>query len=301
MVSEYEAECVFESSCDLGECARWDEVRHELSWVDVTQGRFFRASVDRSDVRLVRTYQLEGFLGAVAPFRQRSDGWIIARRRTIARLSVEGDVIELCAPEPATTVEVRMNDGACDPFGHFWIGTMAMDEVSSAGSLFRVTSLNCERVLDGVTISNGLGWSPDARNLYYVDSGPATIFHFDVDSNGQISGRRPFTTFHAGVDGVPDGLCVDVEGALWVAMWDGGEVRRYAPNGELLAKVQLPVDRPTSCAIGGTNGTTLYVTTARTGLSQSTLEGQPLAGGIFSVDIGVTGLPLNAFDPEVVS
>lgn len=300
MVSEYEAHCVLESSCDLGECCRWDEQRHELSWVDVTRGHFFRASVDGDQVQIVRSYQVDGFLSAVAPFRRRDDGWIIARHHTVEHLSEEGDREELCAPEPASG-EVRLNDGACDPFGRFLIGSMAMDEVSSAGSLFRVTSSHCERLFGGVTISNGLGWSPDARHLYYVDSGPATIYHFDVDANGLISARRTLVNFNASVDGVPDGLCVDSEGALWVAMWDGRQVRRYSPNGELLATVRLPVSRPTSCAIGGTNGTTLYVTTARTGLSSAMLDTQTLAGGLFSVDVGVKGLPLNAFDPDAQS
>jgi sugar lactone lactonase YvrE len=180
---------------------------------------------------------------------------------------------------------VRMNDGACDPQGRFWAGTMAHDESPGAGVLYRLElDGRCTTVLAGLTISNGIGWSPDGTAMYLSDSGTGTIERFDFDgATGDIVGRRVIVEIsEPGV--APDGLTVDAEGGIWVALWDGGAVRRYTSEGSLLATVPVPVDRPTSCAFGGPDLTTLFITTARHGLDETALARQPDAGRVFRVD-----------------
>jgi sugar lactone lactonase YvrE len=174
---------------------------------------------------------------------------------------------------------------------------MAYDESPGAGSLYRLeVDGTCTTVLTGLTISNGIGWSPDASTMYLNDSGTGRVdaFHFR-GATGTISERR--TLVHIDQPGVaPDGLTVDEDGAIWVALWGGGAVNRYAPDGSLLATVPIPVERPTSCAFGGPDRATLFVTTARADLDEAALARQPDAGRVFSIDgLGVRGLPCQQY------
>ena len=150
-------------------------------------------------------------------------------------------------------------------------------------------------MLDGVSVSNGIDWAPDASAMYYADSGTGRVDVFDVDpADGQVSRRRALLEIEL-PGAVPDGLTVDAEGFLWVALWDGGRVRRYTPDGRLDREVLLPVDRATSVAFGGPSLDALYVTTARHDLSAAALDRQPLAGSVFVHDPGVRGRPPNAW------
>lgn len=282
---------------ELGECCRWDEVRRELYWVDILTGRFFRAKVNGTQVDIIAQYSVEGFITAVAPIEDRSRGWIVAVNQSIDFMDESGALRELARPEAHQETEVRMNDGAADPWGRFWIGSMAYDVAAGRGTLYRYQeSTGVETVYEDVTISNGLGWSPDERTMYYVDSGPGTLTAFDVDEAGEISGRRVLVEFDK-QHGDPDGLCVDAEGAIWVAVWGDYQVRRYSPEGELLARVALSTAQPSSCALGGDRGTTLYVTTAREDMSAELLSAEHDAGRVFCVDVGVKGLPLASYRP----
>jgi sugar lactone lactonase YvrE len=283
----------------LGECCRWDDVREELYWIDVATGRFFRARADGTRVSILRTYDVGGQITAVAPLEPRSDGWIVASDQSISLLDEAGAMHEVASPEAHNAPEVRMNDGAADPWGRFWIGSMALDEAPGRGSLYRYhASTGAELVFDGVTVSNGLGWSPDRGTMYYVDSGPGTIHSFDVDEDGEISNKKLFVNFDVESEGAPDGLCVDVNGAVWVALWGGYEVRAYTPSGEQFARVKVTTAQPSCCAIGGANGTTLYITTAQEDLDPATLAAEPDAGRLFCADVHVAGLPLETYRPS---
>lgn len=282
---------------ELGEGCRWDGDAGELWWVDVLAGDFYRARADGADLELVARTHLAGHLTCVAPVAPPGEGWIVSLTRSICHLLPDGSLRELAGPEHHNAPHVRMNDGVCDRRGRLWVGSMAYDNEPGAGSLYRFSMEDgVVTIRTGVTISNGIGWSPDGTTMYYVDSGAATIEAFEFDEEeGRVGAVRLVARLDADREGVPDGLCVDAEGALWVAIWGGGAVRRYSPDGELLGVVEMAATQPSSCAIGGADGATLYVTSARDGMSPSALAADPHAGCLFACPIGVAGLPLNRF------
>jgi sugar lactone lactonase YvrE len=244
----------------LGEGARWDGRREELLVVDILAGRVYRGRVaDDGGLSLVRAYQVSGTVGAIAPV-QGDDGWLLAAGRGFVHLSPDGSLRTLAEVAPAGT---RMNDAACDPQGRFRAGTLADDHRPGGGALYRLErDGRTELMLDGLTISNGLGWSPDGGTMYLVDSGPRVVhaFAFDPD-RGTISARRELGTVPEEV-GAPDGMTVDAAGDLWVAIYGGGRVNRYSPDGVLRQALTLPAEQSTSCAFAGAGLTRLYVTTA---------------------------------------
>jgi len=260
-------------------------------WVDILGSLLHRARLDGKGLLAeVESLPFDRFVGAVAPVV--GGGYVLAAQAGFLFLDPSGGVMELAQPE-AGHAEVRMNDGACDPQGRFWAGTMAFDESPGAGVLYRLErDGTCTTVLTGLTISNGIGWSSDGRRMYLSDSGTRTIEAFDFDpATGDISERRVIVRIGE-TDMAPDGLTVDARGDIWVALWNGGALRRYAPDGSLLDTVALPVDRPTSCAFGGPDGGTLFVTTSREGLDEAALARQPDAGRVFRIDgLGVSGPP----------
>jgi len=275
----------------LSEGPRWHEERQELLWVDILGRQMHRGTLSPDGaLERVETISVDRHVGAVAPAA--GGGYVLAAGPGFLFIDEAGSVHELAQPEAGRT-DVRMNDGACDPQGRFWAGTMAYDESPGAGALYRLElDGRCTTVLTGLTISNGIGWSPDGRTMYLNDSGTGRVEAFGFDgSAGAISDRR--TLVHVDQPGVaPDGLTVDEEGGIWVALWNGGAVQRYAPDGTLVASVPLPVQRPTSCAFGGPGRDTLFVTSARTGLGDDDLARQPHAGQVFAIDgLGVRGLP----------
>jgi sugar lactone lactonase YvrE len=274
----------------LSEGPRWHEERQELLWVDILGRQIHRGrlATDGSLDRVV-TISLDRHVGAVAPALD--GGYVVAAGPGFLFVDEDGSVQELAQPEAGRT-DVRMNDGACDPQGRFWAGTMAYDESPGAGVLYRLElDGSCTTVLTGLTIANGIGWSGDGRTMYLNDSGTGCVeaFRFD-EATGAITNRRTLVrSTQPGI--VPDGLTVDQEDGIWVALWGGGTVNRYAPDGSLLARVELPVERPTSCAFGGPDRATLFVTTAREGLDAAARARQPDCGRVFAISgLGVRGL-----------
>jgi sugar lactone lactonase YvrE len=204
----------------------------------------------------------------------------------------QGDVIDAPGQGPGT----RFNDGGCDPAGAFWAGTLSYDGTPEAAALYRLDpDGRANEVLGGVTNSNGIAWSPDGTRLYYVDTGRGSIDELQLDrATGDVVGRDTVVRVPP-ADGLPDGLTVDAAGHLWLALWGGGCVRRYAPDGELQQVLELPVERVTSVCFGGSRMDELFITTARDGLSPDELATQPLAGSIFRCRTGVVGLPPMSF------
>ena len=187
---------------------------------------------------------------------------------------------------------IRFNDAGVDPAGRVWVGSMHVTEAEPLGELYRLDAggrLN--PVLKNVTVSNGLGWSPDGSRMYYADSPLRRVDVFDYDpATGEAFARRAFADLSE-AEGVPDGLTVDADGCVWVAMWGGSALRRFTPDGQPDAVLPVPVSQPTSCAFGGPHLADLYITSARVGLTEDQLAAQPLAGRLLHVRPGPVGLP----------
>jgi sugar lactone lactonase YvrE len=280
----------------LGEGARWDARRDELLRVDILAGRVYRDRVDEDGGLVpVRTYSVPGAVGAITPIAG-DDGWLLAAGRGFVHLLPDGAQHLIAEVAPAGT---RMNDAACDPQGRFWAGTLADDHRPGGGALYRLDwAGRIDLVLGGLTISNGLGWSPDGGTMYLVDSGPRVIHAFAFDAaQGTISEGRVLVTAAEEV-GAPDGLTVDAAGDLWVAVYGGGCVRRYAPDGALRQVLDVPAEQSTCCAFGGPGMQRLYVTTATEGWSDERRRAEPAAGLVYRLDTDATGRPALPFRPD---
>jgi sugar lactone lactonase YvrE len=283
------AEAVGDVTAMLGEGPYWVPEDDCLLWVDIPNGRLHRTYFPTGE-----TVTLD--LGAVsAAFPAVGGGLLSAGGNSLAlHLPAErGEqwITRLIAEVPAREA-VRFNDASVDPVGRVWVGSMDTSESQPLGNLYRLDATGAlVAVVTGVTVSNGLGWSPDGTRMYYADSPTKQIDVFDYDpATGAASGRRIFADLSA-FDGVPDGLTVDADGCVWVAVWGGGVLRRLAPDGTADAVLQVPVSQPTSCAFGGPGMTDLYVTTAKVGLSEAELKDQPLAGRLLRLRPGPVGLP----------
>ncbi len=245
----------------LGEGPVWDVRSNSLRWVDIPAGHVHHS--DGSSRRLPPP------ASAILPT---ADGWAAVLRDRVVELDGAGEVAV-----PLGRAE-RCNDAKADPAGRIWVGTMAGDDKPGRAALLRLDGDGPTEVVAGAGIANGLGWSPDARLMYWIDTPTGRIDVFDYDlADGTVRGRRPFADVRADTaDGHPDGLAVDAEGAIWVALWGGGALHRYTPDGRLDTVLPIDVACPTSCAFGGEDLRTLYITTAH----------QPDAQGRFAPDAG---------------
>ncbi|MEV7790557.1 SMP-30/gluconolactonase/LRE family protein [Streptomyces sp. NPDC087512] len=266
----------------LGEGPTWDAEAGRLIWVDILGCRVHTYD-PASGRRTVRT--TEQHVGAAKP--RAGGGLVLNLRDGVCLLDPDGT----CRPLHRDPVPGRRaNDAAVAPDGSLWAGTMRYDEAPGGGTLTRLTGDGtATTVLDDVAVSNGTGWSPDGRLMYYVDSPTRRVDVFDHEG-GRVTGRRPFAVVEQGA-GFPDGLTVDADGCVWVALWGGAAVRRYTPDGTLDRTVRLPVPLVTACAFGGAGLSDLYVTTARTGQAAP----HPLAGSVLVLPDAGTGLRQPAF------
>ncbi|MCA2203267.1 SMP-30/gluconolactonase/LRE family protein [Streptomyces sp. SMS_SU21] len=271
------------AEAELGEGATWDPATGRLLWIDILNSRVhtYDPATGRRTVR-----RTEQHVGAVKP---RAGGGLVLNLRDGVGLLDPDDTFRWLHREPVAGR--RGNDAAVAPDGSLLAGTMRYDEASGGGTLSQVTGDGTATVLlDDVTVSNGTGWSPDGRLMYYIDTPTRRVDVFDFGGDGTIAGRRPLAEIEEGA-GFPDGLTVDADGCVWVALWDGGAVRRYTPSGELDRVIELPVPRVTCCAFGGPGLTDLYVTTARVGLTAP----HPLAGSLLVVPGAGKGVAQPAF------
>jgi len=276
----------------LGEGPVWDARRGVLHWVDI-EGFLVHTYDPRSGRD--RAVPVGEHVGCVAP-RARG-GLVVALRSGLAVLDPETGAVEPRIAPPGHPPELRFNDGKTDPEGRLWAGTMELAFRPGAASLWRLDAdWSLHRMVEGVTISNGLAWSRDAATLYYIDTSTRAVVAFDYDrATGAIAGRRVVIRVPEAM-GFPDGMAIDASDNLWIAQWDGGCVGGWDPRrGRLLERIELPARRVTSCAFGGPRLDELYVTTARQGLDAKTLAREPLSGGLFRVRPGAQGLPAVEF------
>lgn len=287
---QLEAEVVAAPGCTLGEGPWWDGEAGRLLFVDIQERLAYAWSEDGG---LRREQRFGGRVGFAIP--RRGGGLVAGVERRIELLDPDGTTTVLAAVEPEREGN-RLNDAKCDPSGRLWAGTMSVDREPGVAALYRVEPDGAiEAAVTGLTISNGLGWSPDCETMYLIDSPTQRIDAFDFDlAAGRLDNRRPFAEV-AAADGLPDGLTVDADGGVWVALFSGGAVRRYGPDGGLDLEVRLPTSNPTCPALGGADLRRLFVTTARWKLAPEKLAAESLAGALFAVPSPHAGLPLNRF------
>ena len=277
------AEQVTGSVAYHGEGPVWSERWGGLRWVDMLAGDILALDGDGT----VRRRHVGDVAAAVRP--RRDGGAVIAVERGFTLEDADGTLTPLA---PAWSDDgVRMNEGGCDPDGRFWCGSMAYDRRPGGAAVYRLDpDRSVHRVLDGVTISNGLDWSPDGSRAYYDDTATHRVDVFDYDKDGGLTARRPFVVLTDSQR--PDGLTVDAEGGVWVALNGSGVVHRYTPAGALDEVVHVPTPKVTACTFGGPGLDHLFITTSREGMAP---DDDPLAGSLFRADVGVSGLPVREF------
>jgi L-arabinonolactonase len=285
--------CITSVSCDLGESLYWDAEARCLRWIDAWTARVFSFDPTTWETRCVElTKALDGRpIGSVAG---RTDGGLIAGvKGGFYRLDLETIRTELIAAVEADRPPTnRLNDGKCDRAGRFWCASVNTDHHSPTASLWRLEAGRAPALMqDGLTVGNGIAWSPDDRLMYLADTFTGMVWQYDFDlASGELANRRPFiSTAH--IRGGIDGATVDAEGCYWAALFRGGAVAQFDPEGRLVRHIRLPVSNPTICAFGGQDLDILYVATASRFLDAVQRRSQPLAGHVFAIHgLGARGI-----------
>ncbi len=276
----------------LGEGSIWHPTEGVLYWIDITGCKLYRYNVKSGENT---SFDTGSMIGTVVPSTG-NYSVIIATEAGLQGVTSEGKT-ELLTSYPSNEPEHnRFNDGKCDPAGRFWVGTMSKKETKGVGNLYCFDGKELSLKVSGVSISNGIVWTADAKTMYYIDTPEMVVFAFDFDnSTGEISNRRIVIEIPEGA-GYPDGMTIDSEGMLWIAMWNGAAVIRFDPStGKMIEKIEVPALNVTSCAFGGNNLDTLFITTAKEGVTEEQLKQYPLSGSLFSVKPGIKGVAAYAF------
>lgn len=278
-------ELIFNAKATLGEGSAWDSKTQTLYWLDILQKKVYA-----NDDLLI---ELDDLIGCLAPCK--NGNLILGKRASLIDLEV-GSAHQTnlyLLNEPATN---RINDGKCDPAGRFIFGTMDMNEKDSTGNLYSYDGEQAKILLKGVTISNGLAWSPDYKTFYYIDTPTREVKAFDYDlQTGEIANPRVVLHIPSPF-GWPDGMTSDIQGNLWIAMWGGAQITKWNPNsGTLLEKISVPALHTSCCVFGGKNMNELFITSARQGMSDEDIKKYPLSGGLFKVVTDVEGMPTFEF------
>jgi sugar lactone lactonase YvrE len=284
------AELFIDSRCELGEGVFWHPLVERLFWFDILNKTLFSAT---DGGIMVDRFTFDSTVTAAAVIDD--DTLAIASADGIYRLELSTDTREIIVPLEADKPGNRSNDGRVGPSGAFWIGTMSLKDAAAtpSGSLYHVRGGEVTTLLDGIHVPNATCFAPDGRTAYFTDGVTRIIRKVAIDKEtGMPTGSwQDFAKVDAPAE--PDGAVTDSEGFVWNAQWNAGTVIRFAPDGRVDRVVKVPVSRPTCPAFGGKDLKTLYITSARTGLTPEQLEKEPLAGGVFAIDVDVAGLPEN--------
>ena len=289
--SDLTAELVIDAKAMLGEGSIWHPGEKKLYWIDI-EGKalhIYDPSTNKD-----KQYDVGERVGTVVPVKR--GGVLVALQNGIHEMDLNTGQLKLVV-NPLPDANMRFNDGKCDPSGRFWVGSMALDSRRKGAALYRLDSdKSIHEMLDSVTISNGIVWTSDKKTMYYNDTPTMTVQAFDYnDKTGGISNRRIAIKIPRG-SGAPDGMTIDSEDKLWIALWGGNAVGRFDPlTGELMQKINVPAPNVSSCTFGGEDLKTLYITTARAWVKDEKLAEFPLSGGLFAVKTEVKGVPATFF------
>jgi sugar lactone lactonase YvrE len=284
---------LLEARAALGEGCIWHHGEQHLYWVDIDGCSWH---IYDPGTGIDQRFPVAAKIGTVMPVE--NGDVLVSLQNGIYRINVTNREHSLLA-NPITSPNIRFNEGKCDPSGRFWVGTIAMDGTAGAAALYRLDrDGSLHEMLQNVTISNGIVWTSDHLTMYYNDTPTRCVQAFDYDDeSGNISNRRIAIQIPE-TDGSPDGMAIDAEDKLWIAMWGAGSVNRYDPvTGDLLLQVKLPAPNVSSCAFGGTDLKTLFITTARVGLTEEELREFSLSGDLFYVRVAIPGVPANFYKP----
>lgn len=280
----------------LGEGIRWDDRRSELVWVDASRHLAHRARLGRGGrLKRVCTYHLPGRPGSITPI-EGDEGWVIALERGIHLLRPDGSTLELVTAAPAG---VRMRNAACDPRGRLWVGSMAEDQRTAVGALYRLNhDGELRHMVGGLVVPSGIGWSPDGSTMYLADSGDQVVYSYPFDvERGRLGSRQVLISFE-NTDGSPADLTVDSRGDIWIAMYRGPAIRRHAADGSLLTAFDVPAALVTSCAFGGRGFRSLFITSMIDIPDAVPVASDPPAGLLVRVESDTSGWPAQPFQPE---
>ncbi|MBT9189523.1 SMP-30/gluconolactonase/LRE family protein [Zobellia russellii] len=289
-------ETVLNTTATLGEGVFWHPKENKVYWVDI-YGKEIYATDPKTGSN--QTFKLPEYVGTIAPIR--SGGLLVALENSVVELDTEtggfSSVLELEKDKP----DNRFNDGKCDPKGRFWLGSMCRQGLSATGALYSIEAdMGYVKRAEHITVSNGITWSLDHKTMYYIDSPTRKVvaYSYDVET-GAIS--NPIKVIDIPEEfGFPDGMTIDNEGMVWIALWGGSAVSRWNPDtGVLIQKITLPAPHVTSCAFGGGDQCKLFITTAREGLTEAQLAEYPLSGSLFAIDLPVGGPEVFFFNESI--
>ena len=289
-MDKWSAECFFPASHRLGEGPLWREEDQTLFWVDILDHKLHSVSVEDGNPaewvfpQGISSLCLSDFGNFIATS---ADGFLI--------LNSTMSITRVIGPVEQDPVNYRFNDAKVDPRGRLWAGTMHRDLAEPGGALFRLDAdLSWSRQDAGYFVCNGPTFSLDGKSLFHTDSKRQAIYRFDLAENGSIANKRLFARLGE-EEGNPDGMTTDSEGCIWVASYHGWRVTRFSPDGDRIGRVEVPVPNVTSCAFGGPDYRTLYITTARSGLRSEQIREYPMSGSVFHVETGIRGLAPDRF------
>ncbi len=292
VVSTGRSELVLDAKCTLGEGPVWDWKKQHLFWVDIEGKILLRYDPSKGENR---SWHFNEMIGAAVPME--NGQLLLALESGLATFNAETETLVKHQVLKNGDPLMRFNDGKVGPDGNFWIGSMHKAFAPKAGNLYRVTKdFQTSVHISETTISNGMAWTADHRRFYYIDTPTYRVCSFDFDLGAaEISNKRTAISIPESFGG-PDGMCIDADGMLWIAHWGGSCIRRWDPiSGEVLEKVEVDAPHITSCCFGGENLDTLYITSARSGLTEAQLGEFPLSGGLFLYKPKVSGTPITYF------